>query len=62
MRDDWKPEHKGGFPGGVRRTVRDRKGNPWHYDHNKKEWVPGMWKSSAELKPENKRKEQSNDK
>lgn len=62
MRDDWKPVRKGGFPGGVRRTVRDRNGVPWHYDHNRKEWVEGMWNSKAALKLANNRKDEGNDK
>ena len=60
MRDDWRPVRKGGFPGGVRRTVRDRNGDPWHYNHNLKEWVPGMWNSKAALKPANDRNEEDN--
>jgi len=50
MLDDWNPKRTGRFPGGVRRTIRDRKGNPWHYDHNLKKWVEGMWSDRAALK------------
>ena len=60
MRDDWEPVLKGRFPGGVRRTVRDRNGVPWHYDHNRKEWVQGMWNSNAALKSDNARNEEDN--
>ncbi|MFC2038952.1 hypothetical protein ACFLUG_04185 [Chloroflexota bacterium] len=56
MKDDWKPKLTRGSKVRVRRTFRDEKGNPYHFDHNKGEFVYGMWKSSAALNPEKKQK------
>ena len=47
MRDDWRPTPKRGR---LIRTVRDKNGITWHYDHNRKEWVKGRWRSDAALK------------
>jgi len=60
--DDWKPDYSGRGRPGVKRTVRDRNGVPWHYDHNLKRWVEGMWTSKAALRPGKQRKEEGNGK
>ena len=62
MKDDWKPKRKGGYPGGVRRTFRDGKGNTYHYDHNEGKFVEGMYKSSAALNPNKKKKKEDDNK
>ena len=48
MKDDWRPQLK--TRAKTIRTVRDKNGNPWHYDHNEKKWVEGMWSAKAKLK------------
>ena len=48
MKDDWRPKAKTGTK--TIKTVRDRKGVLWHYDHNEGQWVEGRWTAKAKLK------------
>jgi len=48
MRDDWRPKAK--TSARAIRTVCDRRGVLWHYDHNEGKWVEGRWTVKAKLK------------
>lgn len=48
MRDDWRPKAK--TSARAIRTVCDRRGVLWHYDHNEGKWVEGRWTTKAKLK------------